>query len=281
MKPSTRRFWKDFFALLMPFWRSKEKWPAIGLLVVIVAFTLGAVFLSVQFSFWYNRFYQALQDYNQPAFWREIAIFAGLATVSVLRGVYATYLEQFLMIRWRRWMTNELLAKWLSNRAYYTVSSGPAPRAMPAPTTPTSASPRTSSDFTQNTLTLGVSFIPNRVHLTSFNFSIILWTLSVRKAITTRRPLRKRPAYHVVWRDHLRHRRHLADTLGRAPVIPLNFRSRRPRSISASPGAGPREHRGHRAIQWRRGAESRRRLLTGVRPGHPPTSARSWTGPTS
>ena len=44
MKQSTRRFWKDFFALLMPFWRSKEKWPAIGLLVVIVAFTLGAVF---------------------------------------------------------------------------------------------------------------------------------------------------------------------------------------------------------------------------------------------
>jgi len=171
MKQSTRRFWKDFFALLMPFWRSKEKWPAIGLLAVIVAFTLGAVFLSVQFSFWYNRFYQALQDYNQPAFWREIAIFAGLATVSVLRGVYATYLGQWLRIRWRRWMTDHLLNEWLADRAYYRqqLTSG-------ATDNPDQRIAEDVQQFVDGTLTLSLSFLGNVVNL--FSFAVILWGLA-------------------------------------------------------------------------------------------------------
>ncbi|MDR6294292.1 putative ATP-binding cassette transporter [Inquilinus ginsengisoli] len=171
MKQGTRQFWKDFFALLMPFWRSKEKWPAIGLLVVIIACTLGAVFLSVQFSFWYNRFYQALQDYNQPAFWREIAIFSGLATVSVLRGVYAVYLGQWLRIRWRRWMTDHLLGEWLADRAYYRQQL----------TTGATDNPdqRISDDiqqFVDGTLTLSLSFLGNVVNL--FSFAVILWGLA-------------------------------------------------------------------------------------------------------
>jgi putative ATP-binding cassette transporter len=171
MKPSTRRFWQDFFALLMPFWRSKEKWPAIGLLVVIVAFTLGAVFISVQFNFWFNRFNQSLQDYNQAAFWREIAIFTGLATVHVLRSVYAAYLGQWLRIRWRRWMTEHLLGEWLADRAYYRLQL----------TTGATDNPdqRIADDiqqFVDGTLTLSLSFLGNAVSLVSF--AAILWGLS-------------------------------------------------------------------------------------------------------
>ncbi|MGO1080963.1 ABC transporter ATP-binding protein/permease [Inquilinus sp. CA228] len=171
MKPSTRQFWKDFFALLMPFWRSKEKWPAIGLLVVIVAFTLGAVFLSVQFNFWYNRFYQSLQNYDQAAFWRELAIFAGLATAHVLRSVYAAYLGQWLRIRWRRWMTDHLLGEWLTDRAYY--------RQQLTASATDNPDQRISEDiqqFVDGTLTLSLSFLGNVVNLVSF--AVILWGLS-------------------------------------------------------------------------------------------------------
>jgi putative ATP-binding cassette transporter len=171
MKQGTRQFWKDYFALLMPFWRSKEKWPAIGLLVVIIAFTLGAVFINVQFSFWFNRFNQSLQDYNQPAFWREIAIFTGLATIHVLRSVYAAYLGQWLRIRWRRWMTDHLLGEWLGDRAYYRqqLMTG-------ATDNPDQRISEDIQQFVDSTLTLSLSFLGNLVSL--FSFAAILWGLS-------------------------------------------------------------------------------------------------------
>lgn len=176
MKPSTRRFWQDFFALLMPFWRSKEKWPAIGLLVAVLTLTFGSVFLSVQFNFWRNRFYNALQQYDLDAFWREIMVFAGLAVVWVISGVYRVYLNQWLQIRWRRWMTDHLIGEWLRDQAYYRQQLTGAPTDNP--------DQRVSSDiqlFINSTLSLGIGFLGNFANL--FSFLAILWGLSAPLAI--------------------------------------------------------------------------------------------------
>jgi putative ATP-binding cassette transporter len=163
MKPSTRRFWKDLFALLMPFWRSKEKWPAIGLLIAVLALTFGSVFISVQFSYWRNRWYTALQNYDAPAFWHEILVFAGLAAVWVLVNVYNAYLNQGLQIRWRRWMTDHLIGEWLQDKAYYRQQLTSSPTDNP--------DQRVSSDiqlFVGSTLSLGIGFLGNFVNLFSF-----------------------------------------------------------------------------------------------------------------
>ena len=58
-------------------------------------------------------------------------------------------------IRWRRWMTNELLANWLSNRAYYTISLTRTPGDA-GTDNPDQRVAEDIRDFTQNTLTLGV-----------------------------------------------------------------------------------------------------------------------------
>ncbi|MGK9231554.1 ABC transporter ATP-binding protein/permease [Inquilinus limosus] len=171
MKQSTRRFWKDLFALLMPFWRSKEKWPAIGLLAAVLALTFGTVYLSVQFSYWRNRWYTALQNYDVATFWHEIMIFAGLATVWVLVNVYNAYLNQWLQIRWRRWMTDHLIGEWLQDQAYYRQQLTGSPTDNP--------DQRVSSDiqlFVGSTLSLGIGFLGNFVNL--FSFLAILWGLS-------------------------------------------------------------------------------------------------------
>ncbi|MGK9165490.1 ABC transporter ATP-binding protein/permease [Inquilinus limosus] len=170
MKPSTRQFWKDFFALLMPFWRSREKWPAIGLLAAVLALTLGAVFLNVQYSFWYNRFYTALQNYDYGGFVRELLVFCGLAAAFILVGVYRLYLNQWLQIRWRRWLTDHLLEAWMSDRAYYRQQFG---------STTDNPDQRIAEDirlFISSTLSLTLGFIGNLVNLVSF--IAILWTLA-------------------------------------------------------------------------------------------------------
>ena len=176
MKPSTRQFWKDFFALLMPFWRSREKWPAIGLLIAVLALTFGSVFLSVQFNFWRNRFYNALQQYDLNAFWREMLVFAVLAFVWVITGVYRLYLNQWLQIRWRRWMTDHMIGDWLQDQAYYRQQLTGTPTDNP--------DQRIASDiqlFISSTLSLGIGFLGNFANL--FSFLAILWGLSAPLAI--------------------------------------------------------------------------------------------------
>src|SRR5664279_681881 len=88
-------------------------------LAVIVFMTLFAVRLNVLFSFWYNGFYSAMQKLDAKAFWFMLMVFATLATIHVGRSLLTFYLQQAFLIRWRVWLTNSLLARWLENQAYY------------------------------------------------------------------------------------------------------------------------------------------------------------------
>jgi putative ATP-binding cassette transporter len=45
--------------------------------------------------------------------------FMVLATVYIVMYVYKIYLQQWLQIRWRRWMTERYLGEWLGNGVYY------------------------------------------------------------------------------------------------------------------------------------------------------------------
>ena len=57
-----RDFFKDLWILTRPYWFSEDRWPARGLLAVIVGMNLGLVYLLVILNEWNNLFYNALQD---------------------------------------------------------------------------------------------------------------------------------------------------------------------------------------------------------------------------
>src|SRR6516225_10279202 len=88
-----RGFLRDAWDIAWPYWKSEEKWSAIGLLVAIVTLNLITVWLNVRFNYWNNDFYNALQNYNWPEFWRQFAIFGAIAVASILAGVYSYYLR--------------------------------------------------------------------------------------------------------------------------------------------------------------------------------------------
>ena len=112
-------FWGDVWRLFRPYWSSEEKARARLLLFAIVALTLGSVYMDVLFNEWYNLFYNTLQDKNKVEFFHQMWRFCVLATIYIVVGVYATYLNQMLQVRWRRWLTDKYLKDWLSNRTYY------------------------------------------------------------------------------------------------------------------------------------------------------------------
>ena len=86
--------------------------------------------------------------------------------------VYQLYLNQWLQIRWRRWMTKVYPSPTGSKELRIIACNCSA---MPQ-TIPTNASPRTSDSFIERALTIGVGLLSAIVTLASF--VVILWTLS-------------------------------------------------------------------------------------------------------
>ena len=64
----------DWWRLVVPYFKSEERWIAISLLIGAVGLTLGAVALEVLFNDWNRRFYDSLQNKDEAAFWREIKL---------------------------------------------------------------------------------------------------------------------------------------------------------------------------------------------------------------
>jgi len=127
-------FLRDAWRLALPYFRSEERWSARLLLAVIVVLNLALVGMTVVLNFWNRAFYNALQDKDWDGFihlllfWRSDAKngpmpgFCVIAAVYIEVAVYRAYLNQWLQIRWRRWMTERFLEDWLADRVYYRLS---------------------------------------------------------------------------------------------------------------------------------------------------------------
>lgn len=111
----------DWWRLVVPYFRSEERWIAITLLIGAISLTFVAVGLEVLFNDWNRRFYDSLQNKDEAAFWREITIFTVLAFGFIAAGVARAIVSPYLRLRWRRWLTRRYLAHWLDGRGYYRI----------------------------------------------------------------------------------------------------------------------------------------------------------------
>ncbi|MGH6767919.1 MAG: ABC transporter ATP-binding protein/permease [Xanthobacteraceae bacterium] len=105
--------------LANPYFFSDDRWPARGLLAAVISIELSLVGINVLVNHWQNRFYNALQDRNWEAFIGELAFFFVLAISYVFFAVYQLYLQQWLIIRWRTWMTRRYLDHWLADANHH------------------------------------------------------------------------------------------------------------------------------------------------------------------
>lgn len=166
-----RGFLRQAWDLTWPYWKSDEKWSAIGLLAIIVALNLFSVWLNVRFNRWNNDFYNALQEYKWSEFWYQFGIFGALALAMIVDAVYALYLRQILHIRWRRWLTDRYLHRWLDNQNYYRMQLNQAVTDNP--------DQRISDDIDSfATMTIALSLGLLNAVVTLLSFLTILWVLS-------------------------------------------------------------------------------------------------------
>ena len=191
-------FLRDAWRLAKPYFISEERWSARLLLLSVVVLSLALVGMTVVLNFWNKAFFNALQEKDWDSFVSLLFLykrdadgfmpgFCGIAVVYILISIYRSYLNQWLQIRWRRWMTGRFLDEWLADRAYYRISLTPAniPGAAHRGGTdnPDQRIAEDLRDFigdsivgTRGILSLGLDLLSNVVTL--FSFLTILWTLS-------------------------------------------------------------------------------------------------------
>jgi len=154
-----------------PYFNSDDKWAGRGLLAAVVIIELASVFLTVLFNRWNNVFYNALQERDQAVFTYQIGYFCVLAAFWIGLKVYQLYLNQWLQIRWRRWMTTRYLSGWLNDANHYRMQL-----LGDAADNPDQRIADDTQRFVEQTLTLGIGLLSSVVTLASFVF--ILWGLS-------------------------------------------------------------------------------------------------------
>jgi putative ATP-binding cassette transporter len=105
--------------LAVPYFRSEDAWAGRVLLAAVIAIELSLVGITVLINQWNARFYNALQDRNWDSFVHELLIFSALAAANIVLAVYQLYLNQWLQVRWRQWMTQQYLTRWLGLSLHY------------------------------------------------------------------------------------------------------------------------------------------------------------------
>jgi putative ATP-binding cassette transporter len=154
-----------------PYFRSQDRWAGRLLLAAVIAIELSIVGITVLFNEWNARFYNALQDRNWNVFVYQLGYFCVLATAFILLAVYQLYLNQWLQIRWRRWLTSSYLDHWMEGANHYRMQL-----LGDAADNPDQRISEDIAQFIALTLTIGLQLLNSTVTLGSF--IIILWSLS-------------------------------------------------------------------------------------------------------
>lgn len=163
---------RQFYYLARPFWGIRSALLAWLLLLVVLALSLSSVWFNVQLNQWNGEFYNALQQLNSQALYRLLQHFILLVSALILVVVFADYLKQRLIMRWRTGMTEHILARWLSHKGqHYALKINAL--------VPDNPDQRIAEDvrlLIESSLRLLITFLHSL--LTLISFATILWQLS-------------------------------------------------------------------------------------------------------
>ncbi len=116
--------WKRLWQLIYPyFFQSAEKWIAwllliIGNFLLLLASALGPTIVERL-----GQMLSALAKSDQPRFYQAVSDFALFSLISSIAIGIGYYSLNLLLVRWRSWLSKEIIGQYLTDRAYYRVNS--------------------------------------------------------------------------------------------------------------------------------------------------------------
>ena len=117
---SQQSMWTQTWGLVRPyFWHSSQRGSALALIAAVLGLSIFVGWWQTKLVGWVGDKTNALQSKNREQFYALLPDFCWLIAVLIAAVVMAFYLAEVLEIRWRRWFTKKLLARWFEHRAFY------------------------------------------------------------------------------------------------------------------------------------------------------------------
>ncbi|MEY4517873.1 MAG: hypothetical protein RLZZ499_472 [Cyanobacteriota bacterium] len=164
-------------ALILPtaifvwkFQRWRERAKQWGLLSILLLFSIMVSGLNVVISFTIRFIETALVDKDESTFWLFLWVYGGVFVVGTAIVVIYTYCQKLLGVYWREWLTQNILQRYLKNRAYYQIN------AQKQIDNPDQRIAEDIQSFTRTSLTLLLSILDSVITLLSFVG--VLWAIS-------------------------------------------------------------------------------------------------------
>lgn len=156
--------------VLLPFWLSSEKWLALGLLSVILTITFAGTYGYVTLNDIQGKLTDALVALDWQALKPLFISSLLLGTLTVLLPIVSSYVTDYLVLRWRTWMTHVHLEKWTRNAHFY---------ALERDALITNADQRIAEDIRETvsqTVILFTSVIG--VIVSTITYTVVLWNIA-------------------------------------------------------------------------------------------------------
>ena len=93
------------------------------LLAIVLLLSLSVTGINVAFSYISNYFTNALVKKNQDMAYLFVAVYFGGFLVGIPIVALYGYVQNYLGMRWREWMTGRFLAAYFKNRSYYEIEA--------------------------------------------------------------------------------------------------------------------------------------------------------------
>src|SRR5438477_5688740 len=111
-----RRFWQSAFG----FWSRKRghgaAWPLTGAILVLLLLQLATAY---GMNVWNREIFGALENRDSSRALFVSLIYFPLLAASVCVVISQVYVKMAMQRRWRGWLTQHLLDRWLKNGRYY------------------------------------------------------------------------------------------------------------------------------------------------------------------
>jgi putative ATP-binding cassette transporter len=115
-KPLVRRFWRT----ARGFWSAPNTWKIAWLMTAtLVALVIGQLVFSYQLNVWNKAIFDALEKKDGATVLRQAMLFVPLAAGSIAVAVSIVYARMRMQRRWRAWLTEHTMTRWLAKGRYY------------------------------------------------------------------------------------------------------------------------------------------------------------------
>jgi putative ATP-binding cassette transporter len=106
-----------------PAYAALERRIAVAMVIFLVVINQAEVAIIVRLNFFNRAWFDAIESRNETVFWEQLLlVFTPYAFLYVAMTVIEFFVQSMLVIRWRTWLTDNFVSRWLAGHNHYRIS---------------------------------------------------------------------------------------------------------------------------------------------------------------